>query len=235
MSMPTVFRTPGVMWGRGLLVLGGLLLAAASGYLLLALIGMLPANAHFRDAGASGIEIFVTANDIHTDLVLPTANRSFDWRTLLAAEDFRAPRPERAFVRLSWGDRRFFVETPSWEDIRLTTAAQAAFWRTEAVLHVEYSEEPARNHPAVRSIRLTKRQYEALVRAIRDCFRQGAQRPVAPIAGAHYHRGDAFYRARGAYHLLNTCNCWTGQMLRTAGVRVGRWTPFPQSVLWSLP
>ena len=42
---------------------------------------------------------------------------------------------------------------------------------------------------------------------------------------------DAFYDATGRYSAVRTCNEWVGEGLRRAGVRVGRWTPFPVTVL----
>jgi hypothetical protein len=47
-----------------------------------------------------------------------------------------------------------------------------------------------------------------------------------------YDAYDAFYDARGHYSAVATCNAWTGDALRFAGVRVGWWTPFPATVMW---
>ena len=45
---------------------------------------------------------------------------------------------------------------------------------------------------------------------------------------------DAFYPANGRYSLLQTCNVWTGSLLRDAGVKMGWWTPFAGNVLGHL-
>jgi uncharacterized protein (TIGR02117 family) len=50
-----------------------------------------------------------------------------------------------------------------------------------------------------------------------------------------YARYDAFYPATGRYSAVRTCNAWTGEALRAAGVRIGRWTPFPSTVMRWLP
>ena len=33
------------------------------------------------------------------------------------------------------------------------------------------------------------------------------------------------------YNALNTCNTWTGSVLKKAGVRIGMWTPLPGGVM----
>ena len=72
---------------------------------------------------------------------------------------------------------------------------------------------------------VTPAQYRRLAAYIRASFRDG---------GARY-RGyagyDAFYDANGRYDAVRTCNSWTGDALRFAGVRVGAWTPFPVTVM----
>ncbi len=72
---------------------------------------------------------------------------------------------------------------------------------------------------------MTPTQYRRLAAYIRASFRDG---------GARY-RGyagyDAFYEANGRYSAVRTCNAWTGDALRFAGVRVGWWTPFPVTVM----
>ena len=46
-----------------------------------------------------------------------------------------------------------------------------------------------------------------------------------------YERSDAFYPASGGYSALRTCNEWTAQGLRAAGVKMGAWAPVPWGVM----
>ena len=52
---------------------------------------------------------------------------------------------------------------------------------------------------------------------------------------AGYTPRDVFYAATGHYGALRTCNVWTGEALRHAGVRMGRWTPFESDVMRWIP
>jgi hypothetical protein len=49
--------------------------------------------------------------------------------------------------------------------------------------------------------------------------------------GRGYGPADIFYEGRGRYNAYRTCNEWTGEALRTAGVRTGVWTPLSQSIM----
>ena len=55
-----------------------------------------------------------------------------------------------------------------------------------------------------------------------------------PLLGRGYGPADVFYEARGPYNAFFTCNEWTGEALRAAGVRMGIWTPFAQSIMLRL-
>lgn len=203
-------------------------------YLWLVLSGLLPANGDFRPPAEGGVEIFVVHNDVHTDLVLPAVSPDCDWRPWFPDRDFRAAAPRAEYLQLGWGERTFYLETPTWADLRPGSALRALFWPTGSVMHVEYRNRPNES-PACRRIVISRRQYGQLVRLLQTSFQlDDAGRPRR-IPGAAYHAYDAFYEGRGSYHLLHTCNCWTGDMLRGAGVRIGLWTPLPQSVMWSLP
>ena len=43
-----------------------------------------------------------------------------------------------------------------------------------------------------------------------------------------------FYEGDGSFSMFFNCNDWTGRALRAAGVRMGLWTPFEQSMMWRL-
>jgi len=75
--------------------------------------------------------------------------------------------------------------------------------------------------------------YEALSLYIRSTFVLAEGSPIA--VGAGYGGSDAFFKARGRYSVIRTCNQWSGQALRLVGAPVGRWTPFSFLVTWHLP
>ena len=55
-----------------------------------------------------------------------------------------------------------------------------------------------------------------------------------PLLDSGYGWSDVFYESGRAYNFVRTCNEWTGEALRTAGIRMGVWTPLSQGIMWRL-
>lgn len=191
--------------------------------------GAIPTNSDWRepDQGAEqGVRIYVESNGIHTGIVVPKLAAGVDWRPLLAAKHLRDPR-YAGFDHASfgWGEAKFYLETPTWWDVRPATVAAASIGSTHTLVHVDHVPAP-RVGGDVRTLVLTPDQYRRLARYLRASM---AERPSVHRG---YWRNDAFYTGTGRYSAIRTCNAWTGDALRYAGVRVGAWTPFPATVLW---
>lgn len=185
--------------------------------------GWWPSNRGWQPA-RSGIRIYIVDNGIHTGIVVPAAG----WGDRVRPQDFRDPRyAGHRWRSFGWGDRAFYVETPTWSDVRPLTVLAAAFGSDRTVMHVDAIAEP-RPGPDVRSIVLRDDEYARLIGFIRASFAGGA-------AFHGYGPDDAFYPARGTYSGVRTCNAWTGEALRRAGVRIGAWTPTAGSVMRWLP
>jgi uncharacterized protein (TIGR02117 family) len=194
--------------------------------------GAIPSNAGWRPP-ESGVRIYVESNGIHTGLVLPMSAEGVDWRDLLRPEDVRDPRyAAYSHVSIGWGERTFYLETPTWGDVRLKTVTAAAVGSDRTVMHVDHVPEPhigAGSEGDLRAITLRPEEYRRLADFVHKSFKkEGGERPVHQYGYAVY---DSFYDARGHYSAIATCNAWTGDALRHAGVRVGAWTPFPVTVL----
>lgn len=218
---------------RGLRWIAGALLA------LLALVGLyvgvaaalmlLPANTS-APAEPPNIEAYVLSNGVHTDLVFPVRSAAMDWTALFDPRDAKAPPPEAEFVAIGWGDRDFYLHTPTWADLTLRHAVGALFGANASLLHVTWLTR-AQLRQGAYAMPLSQRQYLALVAHVRGSLPGGR---AVTLPGAGYGPDDAFYEAEGSYHLFETCNTWTGRGLRRAGVPVSRWTPFDFNVVGQL-
>lgn len=212
-----------MLW-RGMRLLLALLALGISAYGLAVAVGFsVPANRGWVQAD-SGVRIYVIDNGIHTDLVLPVAAEGEDWRDLVKPGDLRDPRQAaHGYLAFGWGNRDFYLNTPSWSQMSPRLAIGALFGGGGTVLHVVHLPEP-RVADKVRSILLRPDEYRRLAAFVRGTFGEGPS-----VQG--YGSNDAFYPAKGGYSAINTCNAWTGQALRAAGVTMGSWTPFPFGVM----
>lgn len=189
---------------------------------------LIPVNSD-RAGSARDITIHVHDNGIHTGIVLPAAHRLADWSDLVRPGDLPDPRRAGDHLLFGWGDRDFYLETPSWGDLTPGTAVAALFGSEASLLHVDHIAPPEPG-PSMRPVRVSERQYLAIAAAIRARFALDAAGRAQPVRG--YGRTDVFYAAKGTYSLYFTCNEWTGSVLREAGVRIGAWTPFSFGVMW---
>lgn len=200
------------------------LVALIVGYAASAAIGSsIPVNGGWSPP-TGGVSIYVMDNGVHTDLVLPVTAAGVDWRDLVRPEHVADPRQAgRSHLAFGWGNRDFYLNTPSWSQLRVDRLLVALIGVGRTVLHVDHVSEPG-SAPHIRSVMLRPDEYRRLAAYVRATFAGGA-----PVHG--YGDSDAFYEARGGYSALDTCNQWTGGALRTAGVKMGAWTPLTVTVM----
>lgn len=190
--------------------------------------GAIPANADWSPP-QGGITLYVESNGVHTGIVMPKVAAGVDWRGVFPGRDLADPRyGNQDHISIGWGERDFYLDTPSWADLRLSTVLAAAIGSDDTLLHVDHVPRPAPN-PALRRLVVRPAEYRRLAAYVRASLAPGGER----------HRGyfayDAFYSAHGRYSAIRTCNAWIGDALRFAGIRTGAWTPFPLTVQWWYP
>ena len=205
-------------------LIGGLFLL----YLLIALIGLIPVNNEFVPTD-DGIEIFVFSGEFHSDIILPVQTGMHDWHAEFPSSDFQVDPYEATHVAIGWGEKNFYLHTPTWKDLKLSTAAKALLIPSDTVMHVEMTVRPEYGD-RYRSVRVSQIQYESIVDFVSRSFVRDENEKVQRIANERFGSCDAFYEARGKYHAFRTCNCWVGEAMKAGGIRVGRFTPLPKSV-----
>lgn len=152
--------------------------------------GSLPSNAGWRPP-AAGVTIWVEANAIHTGLVMPKVAAGVDWRGFARAADL-ADRRYAGYdhVAIGWGEKGFYLGTPTWRELRLRTVLGALVGSDETLLHVEHLAAPRAGEDE-RPVVLTPAQYRRLAAFIMATARPGGRRYHG------YGANDVFYEARG--------------------------------------
>jgi len=206
-----------------------LALAAIPGLYLLAAIlgGLIPVNRGWTEP-ARGITIYIADNGIHADLVLPVRAAGLDWAPLLPRSDFAAPPPEGRWIAFGAGERRVYLDTPTWADITPRTA-WAGIAGGQRVMHAEYVADPTYS---AREIRVTPEQYRRLWAAVRASFALDSRGRPQKIDHPGYGPADAFYEGVGRASAIQTCNQWLADRLRLAGIKAPLWSPFVEGLVW---
>jgi uncharacterized protein (TIGR02117 family) len=214
-------------------LVGGLLAVPFFYFLAALVLGAIPANRGWTEP-KEGVTIFVRTNGVHTWLLLPKVTGEMDWRPLLPGEHL-ADRGWGAgnHVALGYGNRTFYLETPTWGDLSMKNAFLAAFGQGRSLMHADHDHDPMPTDYQ-RPLVLRREEYRRLVAFARASFQRDARGRTIPLLGRGYGGSDMFYEAVGPYSAVYTCNSWTGRALREAGVRTGLWTPLSQSIMWRL-
>jgi uncharacterized protein (TIGR02117 family) len=190
------------------------------------------ASSSVGDSQSPTREILLLHNPIHTDIALRLDDDLRAEFAEFANEGFAIGRPDAVYLVLGWGGRSFYIETPTWGDLKPMPVFRA-LTVDRSVMHVDLTGDIPRDLPQVRSLLLSEAGYRQMVQAIRASF-ESQQGRVQSIPGASYGDNDMFFEANGRFNALVGCNTWTAAMLRAGGLRTGVWTPLPQLLDWSL-
>ena len=85
--------------------------------------------------------IYIANNGVHADIVMPVKAQGLDWAPILPRSDFASPSPDAQWVAFGSGEKRVYLETPRWRDIRPRTV-WAALTGGKRVMHVEWVSNP---------------------------------------------------------------------------------------------
>ncbi|GEN68847.1 TIGR02117 family protein [Chryseobacterium rhizosphaerae] len=177
------------------------------------------------DGEKKDIPIYIYTNGVHTDIVMPVKNDLQDWSLKIPFANLKSKKTDYNYIGIGWGDKGFYLDTPTWADLKFSTAVKAAFWLSDSAMHCTYYT-TMKEGDDCKMIMISRSQYTRLVKFVEDKFDrdQNGNFMVIPT-NAVYGDNDAFYDARGTYSFLYTCNTWTNDALKAAGQKAALWTP----------
>lgn len=184
------------------------------------------------EGGAPGKRILVVSNPIHTDIAIPMDPISLEAVAFLAGTGPPLEHPEARWLLIGWGARSFYLETPTFADIKPGPTFRA-LTIDSSVMHVDVLGDISQSDPAVMAVDLSDDAYRQLLSSISSSFTRVEGR-VVPVDGFALGTSDKFYEAEGLFNALLGCNTWTAHVLRSAGLRTGLWNPLPVSLTTSL-
>ncbi|RUM76416.1 MAG: hypothetical protein DSZ11_00620 [Sulfurovum sp.] len=186
-------------------------------------------TSHFskRDNNKKENTIYILYDPMHSDIVINLEHSTIPWKkylpTLLKSKT-------KGFISFGWGDKETYLNTPTWDDLKVSTALKALFINTPSLMHVTYIKDIHRFRHK-RAIHITKEQHKRLEENIVKSFGKEIK-----FYQKGYRNNDNFYDSDSRqYNIINTCNTWTGERLYDANITMSPWTPFAYNVIYSLP
>lgn len=151
-----------------------------------------------------GSVVYVVGDMIHSDYLFESA-------------EFPELQSEKKYMKVGWGDRRIFLETRTWGELRLVDFLRAFFGLNPTVLRVEFLD----GAPAgARMIEMGRDQMEILKAHVRVSFHG----PPIERRPCDY-QGGVFYESGLRYNCFTNCNNWVNRGLWLAGLTNRFWDP----------
>lgn len=203
----------------------GIILAIVALYVILSLLIPFIGVSAKDDGEKKDIPIYIYTNGVHTDIVMPVKNDLQDWSKKIPFANITSKRTDYQYIGIGWGDKGFYLDTPTWADLKFSTAFKAAFWLSESAMHCTYYN-TMKEGDDCKMMMISRSQYKKLIQFVEDKFDKDKNGNFIPIpTNAVYSDNDAFYDANGSYNFLYTCNTWTNDALKAAGQKAALWTP----------
>ena len=216
-------------WATGI----GLTIVAYS--LSLTLGAQLPRRPNTQVASCSvrPYSVYLVGDIQHVDFLLPVNNGVYDWRQFLDLETIgRDAGGDYRYLKFGWGDRDFYMNTPSLDKIQIPRLLRTLFMPgNPTALHVNGTQAlPNKSDHGMTCVGLTKSEYLELVNYLQRSFRNGKpdriQDGFAESAG--------FYEGTGTYSIAHTCNNWVADGLDRVNVTTPLWSGLALPVMGKL-
>ena len=127
------------------------------------------------------------------------------------------------FLSFAWGDRNFYLNTPTWGDLTFKNTFIALFLKSPTLIHVTRYQEMRSNWV---EIKIDKSQLAKLNQYLYNSFYLDDAHKKVMVEHQFYTANDNFYEAKGSYSVLKTCNSWVNSGFKQSDLKSCLWTPF---------
>lgn len=179
-------------------------------------------------------EVYLLKSGPHTDFLVKVKTDVHDWSEDFPFANNANPDTTLSWLALGWGDKNFYMKTPTWADLTVSTAVGAAAGLGTAGIHASYYFAVPTDRPII-SLKLSHNQYMRLCAYVsRSLISDGNGKrimlqPMMPGVNFDF---DRYYDAHGRYSMIHTCNTWINNGLKASGLRACLWTGFAEGIFF---
>lgn len=167
-------------------------------------------------------EVYLSTNGIHLGIIIPTEIMD---SSLQRGLKFNST---DKYLSFGWGDKNFYLNTPTWGDLTFKNAINATFLKSETLIHL--TRYRSKQDDWVK-VKLTNVQLKKLNQYILKYFQKDENGNKVILESKGYSSYDDFYKAHGSYSGFKTSNTWVNSALKESDLKACYWTPFDFSVL----
>ena len=132
------------------------------------------------------------------------------------------------YLSFGWGDKNFYINTPTWNDFTLQNGLRALFVKEPTLLHLTRYTKPGKHWV---EIEVSEEQFEKLNQYIQNSFTLNVNGEKVLLEEGGYSYNDDFYEAKGNFTCFKTCNTWANAGLKSSEIKSCLWTPFDFGLL----
>lgn len=183
--------------------------------------------------GTKPYRIYVAGDAMHVNLIVPVQNTAYDWRSFLPLHNIgRDNQDDYRYLQMGWGDRRWYIETPSWDQMNYLDIFRVLFLPgNRSVMHLQgFMSLPNDANVELRCVGVDRAEYLNFVQFVKASFQRDANgNPIHLQFGTADNSG--FYKATGYYSALRTCNTWSAEALDAANAPTPIWSALAPAVM----
>ncbi len=177
------------------------------------------------------VAIYILSNGVHVDIVTPIKNNYIDWSKTIKFEHIQSKDSNMQYLAFGWGDKGFYLETPTWAELKFSVAFKAAFYLGSSAMHTTFYKTMHEGEDC-KKIEMSNEDYKALIAYIKQSFQVDSNGNIIYIKANTYGSNDAFYEAKRVYGLFFTCNTWANSALKACNQKACLWTPFQSGIFY---
>ncbi len=167
--------------------------------------------------------IYIKTNGVHLDIIIDKN----DMDSLLL--DGLKYDEHNQYFSFSWGEKIFYLNTPTWGDLTFKNGFRALFLKNSTLVHLTRYTKIRKDWVA---IKVNQTQLANINHYLNNTFYVNSNQQKVLLPNKGYDYNDDFYEANGQYSLFNTCNTWVNTGLKQSGIKSCLWTPFDFSLMY---
>lgn len=164
--------------------------------------------------------IYLHTNGVHLSIIIEKKQLDSKLLNRLNFEE------HDQYFSFAWGDKNFYLNTPTWSDLTFKNAFIALFFKSNSLIHVTRFNNL---NKVWIEIKTSKNQLAKLNDYLYNSFSINDSK-IKAVKG--YTSLDDFYDAKGYYTCFYTCNSWINTAFKKSDLNACLWTPFDFGLYW---